>query len=341
MQRKYFLITFCLIFLLIAPAAASLNKIAARSPVFIGESDLDLSTALDGCRIIAWQQSGSSMNAPSAKNVTLFEINTASEKIYHFNISPGVFTGYTGTWYCEDREPRFPVFDVLDPQVTIKVWDLDHDMDVTGQTIPRATNVTYRIDTNLYSSLNYLNRPNANPLDSFFTVTLTGPQGRNIPNIYTGSYGNKNTLILPFDTAPFISSSPYLWKNGNTWDHTARNTQGDPVYPPGTYTFTVTQNLNHMRENFVASGMTSLDGKTTSTAAVTFLPSEPLAVPTSSVTAALPEVTVSPAEIPVTATSTAITTATPVPKKTTYAPLPGWIALLGIGIGGFLALVRR
>jgi hypothetical protein len=68
-----------------------------------------------------------------------------------------------------------------------------------------------------------------------------------------------------------------------------------------------------------------------------------LALPTTSVTVAatLPEVTISPAATPVTATSTIKPTSSPVPKKTTYAPLPGWIAMLGVGIAGFLLMVRR
>jgi len=338
MQGKYLFITFCVIFLLIAPAAASLNKIAAGSPVFIGENDVDISSALSGCRLIAWLPNGSSMDDSPVKNVTLFEINTASEKIYHYNISPEIFTGFTGTWYCEDKKPHFPVFQVRDPQVSIKVWDLDNDQDVTGVTIPRATNITYRIDTNLYPALSYSNRPNANPADGFFTVSLTNPQGRNIPNIYTGSYGKADTVILPFDSNPYVSSSPYLWKNGNAWDHAARNIQGDPVYPPGTYTFTLTQNLNRMQESYPAA-----EGKTTSSATVTFLAPESLAVSTISVTAVATssEVTISPAVTPVTTTSPVIPTSSPVPKKTTYAPLPGWIALFGVGITGFLVLVRR
>ena len=228
--------------------------------------------------------------------------------------------------------PHYPVLDVRDPQVTIKVWDLDQNKDVTGQTIPRATNVTYRIDTNLFPALNYYNRPNSNPADSFFTVKLTDPMGRNVPAIYTGNYGKTDTVILPFESTPYISSSPYLWKNGNAWDHAARNIQGDPVYPVGTYTFTVTQNLNRMQESYPAA-----DGITISSAMVTFLAAEPLTVSTTSVTVAttLPEVTISSAATPVTATSPVIPTTSPIPKKTTYAPLPGWIGIVGVIIAGF------
>jgi len=340
MQRKNLFITFCVIFLLIAPAAASLNKIAAGSPVFIGEKNVDISSALNGCRIIAWWQNGTSQGGSPAKNITLFELNSDSDNINHFNFSPEIFTGYTGTWYCDDYNIKSPVLDIRDPQISIRVWDLDKNQDVTGMTVPRATNITYRIDTNMYPALNYRNRPYSNPSDSFFTVKLTDPLKRNVPNIYTGTYGLANTLILPFESNPYITSSPYLWKNGNVWDHAARNIQGDPIYPPGTYSFTLTQNLNNMQESYGVNGNEST-GKTRSLANITFLAPEPMVIPTTSVTVAttIPQVTISkPAT---TVTTTAIKTTSTVAKKTTYTPLPGWIALLGIGIAGFLAIVRR
>lgn len=341
MQGKIFLLTFCVIFLLIAPATANLNKIAAGSPVFIGENDVDISSALNGCRTIAWWQNGTSPSGSPVKNLTLFDISSTSEKIHHYNISPELFTGYTGTWYCEEQ-PTFPVFDLRDPSISLKIWDLDHDQDVTGKTIPRATNITYRIDTNLYPALKYLNRPNSNPSDGFFTVKLTDPLERNVPNIYTGSYGGANTLILPFENNPYITSSPYLWKNGNVWDHAAKNIQGDIIYPPGTYSFTVTQNLNNMQESYALGGGNQSIGKTRSSATVTFLAPEPLAAQTASVTVAptSPKVTISASAVPVTTTSMVIQTSPTVAKKTTYTSLPGWIALLGVGIVGFF-IIRK
>ena len=179
MQGKYLLFTFCVIFLLFAPAAASLNKIAAGSPVFIGEKEVDISSTLSGCRIIGWWQNGTSPSGSSAKNVTLFELNSISENIYKFDFSPEIFAGYTGTWYCEDMQSHLPVFNLRDPSISLKIWDMDKEQDVTGMTIPRASNITYRIDTNLYPALNYLNRPNSNPSDGFFAVKLTDPLKRN------------------------------------------------------------------------------------------------------------------------------------------------------------------
>jgi hypothetical protein len=92
-----------------------------------------------------------------------------------------------------------------------------------------------------------------------------------------------------------------------------------------------------MQESYAAAG----EGITKSSATVTFSAPDPMAGPTSSVTVAatLPKVTIS---APATAiTAKVIPTSSPVPKKTTYAALPGWIALLGFGMAGLLAIVRR
>ena len=43
-------------------------------------------------------------------------------------------------------------------------------------------------------------RPNYNPSDSFFTVTLMSPSGTNIPQIYTGNLGASTTQIIKFDS---------------------------------------------------------------------------------------------------------------------------------------------
>ena len=246
-------------------------KIAAGAPVYIGESDLDISTALNGCHTIAWWQDGSDTSAPPEKTITLYEINTVSDTIYHYNISPGIFSHYPGAWYCVDKKPQKVVFEVLEPQLDFKIWDLDHNQDVSGKTISVSTNITYRVDTNLNQALQPLNRPDITPSDSFFTVELTDSYGQRIRNLFTGSAGNSQTVILPFDENPFITESPFYWKNGKDWNRSARNAKGEPLYPAGTYIFTISQNLNQMQETYRSSGITDLEGKITQTKTITFV----------------------------------------------------------------------
>jgi len=343
MQGKVCVLALVVIFICTAPVAGSLSKIAAGSPVYIGESNLDISSALNGCHTIAWWKNGTDTSAPPAKNITILDINTASEteseKIFHYAISPEIFANYTGRWYCEDKKPAFVVFEVLEPHLDIKVWDLDHNQDVSGKSVPVSTNITYRIDTNLFPALKPLNRPDGNPKDSFFTVSLTNPLGKGIGNLYTGSAGNSKTQILPFDSQPFITASPYYWKSGKDWDHTARNAVGDPLYPAGTYTFTVNQNLNNMKETYALRNSTDAAGKITQTATVTFLKVNTSAVTQTSIpTSTQPVTTVTVSQTPAV---TALPTSSPVPTKTTYSPLPEWIALLGIGVAGLFILRKN
>jgi len=318
------------------PAAGTLNKISGNVPVFIGESDLDISSGLNGCHVIAWWANGTDINtADPAKNISIVPINTASSAIYHFNINPDVFTGFTGTWYCQDKKPYYPVFQLLEPQVSLKVWDLDHDTDVTGQSIPFATNITYRIDTDMGPAALYKNRPNANPSDSFYTVSMADPHGVPVSLLYTGTAGNPETVILPFDTHPFITQSPYYGINLPVWSHTARDKQGYFVYPDGTYTLTVRANLNKMQDAYANSKLSGT-GKITDTVTVTLV-KEVTATP---VITRTPEATITPPPGTLTP-ETPVATATPVAKKTTYSPVPAGIVMAGITIAGLLVVLRR
>jgi len=341
MQGKVCVLALVVIFMCTAPVAGSLSKIAPGAPVYIGESNLDISSALNGCHTIAWWKNSTDTSAPPAKNITVLEINTVSEKIFMFNISPEIFTGYLGRWYCEDKKPNFLVFEVFEPQLDIKVWDLDHNQDVSGKPVPLSTNITYRIDTNLFPALKPLNRPDGNPKDSFFTVSLTNPLGKGIGNIYTGSSGNSRTQILPFDSQPYITASPYLWKSGKDWDHSARNAVGDPLYPAGTYTFTVNQNLNNMKETYALRNSTDSAGKITRTATVTFVKVDTLVATTVTAQPVLTTMPVTTPPLSQTAVVTEIPDSSPVPTKTTYSPLPEWIALLGIGVAGLFIISRK
>jgi hypothetical protein len=350
MQRKYCVLALVVIFLCTAPVAASLSIIAPGAPVYIGESNLDISRALGDCHTIAWWKNGTDTSAPANKNITLVDITSTSEtpmdKLYHYNISPGIFANYTGKWYCEDKKPLFVVFEVVEPSIDISVWDLDHNQDVSGKTIPSSTNITYRIDTNMEPALKALYRPVINPTDSFYTVSLTNPLGMAIGNFYTGSAGNKNTLIVPFDNNPFITTSPYFGKGGKDWDHTARNKFGEPLYPLGAYTFTVNQNLNNMKDTYSSLNNPAYAGKITQMATVTFVqlnttvttPFITQPVITQPVMTTLPVTSMTDSSATET---TVVPTSSPVVVKTTYSPLPEWIALLGIVVTGLFVILKK
>ena len=341
MHGKFIVLAFIIIFMYVAPVAGNTMKIAAGAPVFIGESDLDIAKALNGCHTISWWQNGTESSAPPQKNITLYEINSVSDIINHYNISPKIFTGYTGTWYCTDKKPPKAVFEVLEPTLDIKVWDLDQNQDISGKSVPVSTKITYRVDTNLYQALKPLNRPDITPTDSFFTVTMTDSYNQNTSNIFTGSAGKPKTQILPFDKQPFITESPFYWKNGKDWDRSARNANGEPLYTSSMYTFTISQNLNHMQETYRANGISDFTGKITKTATITFVKDNASLV----TTVTTPPVATTMPLTTITASGTEgvspLPTSTPVTSKTTYSPLAEWITLLGVGMAGLLIITRN
>ena len=339
MQRKLIAFVLVIICLVAVPVGGSTAKIAAGAPVFVGESNLDISNALNSCRIIGWWQNGTNTSALPDNTITLYEQNTLSEIIYHYNISPAIFSYHKGKWYCIDKKPLKVVFEVFDPQLGIKVWDLDHNQDISGKSVSVLTNITYRVDTNMYSALQSLSRPDVTPLDSFFSVSMVDPVGQTINNVYTGSTGNPRTQILSFDKEPFISSSPFYWKNGKDWDHTARNTIGEPLYPLGTYTFVINQDLNHMVESFQSSGITNLTNGITDTKTVTFIKDNVSGAKPVTTLTAMTTIPATTSDSTKNSVSTSVSPSTSIPRKTTYSPLPEWIAILSLIV--CLLMIRK
>ncbi|MDD1686860.1 DUF3821 domain-containing protein [Methanoregula sp.] len=340
MQRKYILSVLVIILMVCLPVAATTNKIAAGAPVFIGESNLVITSAIKDCHVIAWWADEGNMTGPADKNLTVKQLNEGAGLATHFNVSPDIFEGHAGNWYCEDVKPTFVVLRVLEPNLTIRVWDTDNDMDVTGQSVPISTNVTYRIDTNLDQAMVYYNRTDLTPLDGIFTIKLIDPSGKQISNFYTGSVGATTTEILSFDSTPFISTPIYMGKKMGSWNHLARDGSGSLLYPAGTYTFTVSQNLNNMQGLLTASGA-DLNGKTTASASVTFLPQESFTSATVSTVQTEPVATVpETAEPTKTIQKVTIATTVPVTTKTTYSPLPAWITVVGL-VGAGLLVAKK
>ena len=340
MNRYRIPILILAIFVLTVPVSANLNKIASGAPVFIGERNLDISSGLNGHSVIGWWANGTDTSTKPDKTLTI-----STDEMTKFSISPEIFTGYTGKWYSYDVAPNILVFEVMEPRIDLKVWDVDNNRDVTGQSVPMSRNITYRIDTNLYLARSYKFRPDYNPSDLFFTVKLTNPRGIGISQIQTGNLGAKNTQILKVDTNPVITTSPYYWRGGSSWDRNSRSTDGSIIYPTGTYTFSVSQNLNSMMESYSSSDLTARIGRIMSgDKTITFIEetrtNTPIVSPQQT-TAEQTMVTLKPTQPPVTPQNTVMTTTTKPTPKPTYQPLPEWLSVLGVGIVALVFICRR
>ena len=330
MQGKYFFMVLFVLVMVSSPALADLSKITGGSPVFIGERNLDISSGLQGCRVIGWWPAGSDLTTAPTATVTVIPTLEDSDIAFSYTIDPKIYTGYSGMWYCTDKKPFHQVFEVREPELAISVWDLDMDKDITGTTVPLTTNITYRVKTNLDAALQYINRPEITPADSFFSVNLTDPRGKELLSVYTGSYGKPDTLIIPFETHPYISSSPFDWNVGGSWNRLSRNAQGEFLYPPGTYTFTITQNLNRMQDLFTSAQ--EREGHVFASASVTFseAPASGGGVTIPQSTPLVTANTSTPPPLPSASSTTSVPTGTEAPTRTTYAPVPFWVSAAGL-----------
>jgi len=215
------------------PVSASLSKVAAGAPVFIGERNIDISSGMNGHTVIAWWPQGSDRSGEPTKTVNVGTSATS------FTLDPAVFTGYTGTWYTHDTKPDIPVFVLYEPEYNLSVWDVDSDKDITGQSVPMSANITYRIETNLYMALDYAKRPIIIPSGRvLYGETYVAYRDSIFPRSIPVTVGASTTQILKFDSSPFIKSSPYTWANGPAWDRNAMNPDSSSVLPDR-YTYTL------------------------------------------------------------------------------------------------------
>jgi hypothetical protein len=149
-----------------------------------------------------------------------------------------------------------------------------------------------------------------------------------------------------FDGKPIISASPFYWKDGIAWDRTSRNIQGDNMYPAGTYSVFITQNLNRMKDLYANVSQERKAGLLYTSATVTFAKPESTPVQTISVSPAvvsdtvttLPEVSPS---TPLPGEVTRSPSPTTIPTKVTYSPLPFWIVPAAIGLALACALRQK
>ena len=337
LQRRTAIVFLIFALLIIIPVQASLNRVASGAPVFVGEQNVDLTACLNGHSIIAWWPSGANVNTDTPQKVISVSGNPAA-----YYIDPSVFSGYTGTWYSYDSQPYVPVLNLVQPNFTLSVWDLDTNTDITGQTVLATANITYRIDTNLVLAQNYTYRPKETPADGFVTVTLYSPSGKSITRLFTGDRTNPTTQLLNFDSNPFVSTSPYFGKNLGGWAKLAKDTDGSLLYEQGTYTFVATQNLNNMSGSYGSGGVvgvTTSGDKTVTFIKPTFVATVTNVQPNVTTQVQTPAGTVTSTTVPV--TTTVMPTTTVVAKRTTYTPLPDILAILGICIAGMMVVLGR
>ena len=271
--------------------------------VFIGEQGLDVTHALNAayeepCDLdrtppvttIGWWASDSDVYITSpSKQLDL------SGRYQDLSIDPSDFVGYTGSWYIvnpknsmSDHEAdltRGRVFFVRDPDITIGRTRSMSRGPVSGITVLRGDKIGFIIDSHMPNALmrgQYREQLPSTPSHGFINIMVQDPSGKVLTSIHTieildagnnGGYLVSNSItslqsqcmLLPSDIISGEDNNlfnfgcePNWW-----WDTGAVDSNGQLVYPKGTYTIWAVSRLNNMNNNYKNGGQPYI-GKTVS-----------------------------------------------------------------------------
>jgi hypothetical protein len=215
MSRVRYLI---LIFIIVgclssASVFADTAVIPEAGTVFVGEEGIDISASglSDGDRI-AWWAAGSKRDAEP----TLTEIISNAHSYY---IMPALFGEATGHWYTYPEKNT--AFTVLQPSLTLQVWDTISDFDATNKWLPKGHTAAFRITSNLEPMAA---RGSGSPV----TIKIETPSGAELSAVSGFSLIN-----IPITRQIYFSDE--VWDTGQ--------------YESGTYTLWAEATANSLSDN--------------------------------------------------------------------------------------------
>jgi PGF-CTERM protein len=286
----------------VSAATANSTHIYPGATVFVGESGLNVSITavpLGTKSLIAWFPSTAQLTATTPEKIIDISGNNLS-----FYVNPADFATRTGNWYCWSEGGGLTVggallaFQVADPQMDLKVWDLDQSKDVTSKSVPAGQKLTFRIETNTYAIVAPSQRSrvvqptwssgytyygidpatgaySTKITEGFVDIRVKTDQGNILTALYNGT--NTSTSIGGIDTGfrvipltgLFVDKQPWYWGNYTAgtyllyWNTGCLDEIGQKVYPAGTYTVYAELNINSIKDNYKNAGA-DYAGKTVS-----------------------------------------------------------------------------
>jgi hypothetical protein len=225
--------------LLILPAGGVTTIISPGDQVFIGEEGLDVTAAVPGTASqIAWFSPGSNPET----DVPAMIIPVGNK--HDFYVSPVQFGHATGTWYIWNRTVLGPAFQVQYPALTLRIWNQETGLDVSGMSVAPGTLVNFRIETNMAS---ITRRAGYDPAtDGYLSIILTTPSGATLTAV-----AGPDGILIPLKNLD-VNTSLWYWVApgiSDGWDTAARSEAGSRLYPAGTYTVRLDYNVNRMQDN--------------------------------------------------------------------------------------------
>ena len=247
---------------MIIPVSAEIMTINPGATVYIGESGLNITGAMQNNNSIGWWAASADIYHSSLTR----RIDVSSSKNSFF-VNPADFVGFPGIWYRLNTSdyPEGVAFYVADPVIDLKIWDYTRNTDISGTTTNAGTLLTFRIVTNQYDALNPSYRPNVDPVsDGFITIKVSNGSGANFTQLY------KTTTYPVSLLNQNVSFQPWFWGNGSLsneiyWATGLADTTGNRLYPDGIYTVIAESNLNGLKSNYRMGGA-DYTGKTVSAA---------------------------------------------------------------------------
>jgi len=232
----------------VSAATAHNTVIKPGATVFVGESNLSMGLAVTpvaGVSIIAWFPSTATPTASTPEKT--IDVTATGGSFY---VNPADFSSRTGNWYCWTAGTVLGgaplAFYAADPQLDIKVWDLDQAKDVTGKAVPAGEKITFRIETNAYPMASMTQRAVITPSwyngtgteangngtyygvnatnfavvagpdpvgssqtkDGFIDIKVKTDQGAILSRLYNGASNAANTRAIPL-TGMFVDNQPW------------------------------------------------------------------------------------------------------------------------------------
>jgi hypothetical protein len=217
------------VFFLTSPVCALINTIPVGGTVFVGEQGLDVSAAAAAGPIdIGWWASGAAIATSSPDYQMSIPDST------NFYVSPTEFSSRTGTWYL--LPAKTVIFNVVEPQLALKVEDTSVSVDVTDKWVPTDDQIRFRLEHNLGSIAQ-----RAGQTSTPITIKVQAPDGGVYSSLVNKAGTATSIVNIPVTTTPFYTDS--IWDTGQR-----------SIYTPGTYTIWAECNVNSMKDNYNFAG---------------------------------------------------------------------------------------
>lgn len=243
------------------PVTGTINKIPAGGVIYIGESGLDITSAIGDSTHIAWWEAGSTPGIDEPDYVK--RISNPNSFFAH----PTVFVEREGNWYQWSDNIEGPLaFNIQDPQLDLKIWDGTDDKDITDGDVKVGNYVNFVIETNM----GFLTtRPGYQPEDAPFRIKVLDNKGVKFYDYLIGKGSRENSLKnLQVNKGSWYWVSPDSEHDSPTpddgWNTAALNDLGESLYEPFFYAVWVECNANGMKDNYLKPDGWEYDEKTIS-----------------------------------------------------------------------------